>query len=346
MPAYRSSVFSRTITRSTGCRRSGCARPGRSCTAAPARTGRAPCAAPTLTERKPSPTGVVIGPLIAVAVPADRVDHAVGQRVPAVPVHDVGARPPGRPTGTPRRSPRARAGSPRRSRARCRLRVSGSQDDSRTRLPARWFGCAGRAILARTLGLGRSRRALNGHRRRISHGRQGRTRRRRRRPQQAVLDRRSERRPRLRRVRRRRPRRALLLRGGLLPHAVRRAAHEGAVRQLPRRPLRAPRALRGDRPGGRHAGEPRRADGDAANRRVVRQLRRSRQGLERPRRQPPEGHAPDRQDADDGRALRAPPGRGGADPARPRARARGELPPHADRRAAVARRRPRRSTSR
>ena len=49
----------------------------------------------------------------------------------------------------------------------------------------------------------------------------------------------------------------------------------------------------------------------------------------------PQGHAPDRQDADDGRALRAPPGRGGAGPARPRARARGELPAHADRRAAV-----------
>ena len=45
----------------------------------------------TFTERKPPPTGVVIGPLSATFVLADRVDRPVRQRVAAELVHDVGA---------------------------------------------------------------------------------------------------------------------------------------------------------------------------------------------------------------------------------------------------------------
>ena len=108
--------------------RSASGRPGSSCTGAPGRRGRAPCAAPTLTERKPPPTGVVIGPLSAVPLLPDRVEHvapAAGCRRSAP---SRRCRPAGRPTRTRRRSPRARAASPRRARGRCRRRGSGSRD--------------------------------------------------------------------------------------------------------------------------------------------------------------------------------------------------------------------------
>ena len=46
----------------------------------------------TLTERKPPPTGVVIGPFERDAAFANCVQNVVGQRVPAVLIHDVAAR--------------------------------------------------------------------------------------------------------------------------------------------------------------------------------------------------------------------------------------------------------------
>ena len=63
MPWYRSSVFSRTITRSTPSCRVGT--PGRDRAGRMAANRSRSCRSATLTLRNPPPTGVVIGPLIA-----------------------------------------------------------------------------------------------------------------------------------------------------------------------------------------------------------------------------------------------------------------------------------------
>ena len=92
-PAYRSSVFSRTITRSTGTSlkkrpharvvlaRAGCRR-----------TAPTPAARWTLMLRKPVPTGVVIGAFRAQRVRRMLASDAVGQRRCPVRCHHVHAR--------------------------------------------------------------------------------------------------------------------------------------------------------------------------------------------------------------------------------------------------------------
>ena len=84
MPAYRSSVFSRTITRSMSRYREpspGCDRQGRTQAYRSNSLRRA-----TLTLRKPVPTGVVMGPLMATLVARTASSTCSGRGVPYSPI--------------------------------------------------------------------------------------------------------------------------------------------------------------------------------------------------------------------------------------------------------------------
>ena len=100
-------------------------------------------------------------PLDGHAVLPDRVEHVIGERIPAESVHHIGARildvPFNPDTGCVDHSAGSFSDLGPGS-------ISGYQGDSMTHVktPTR-LRVAGRAILARTLGLGRSRKSTHGH---------------------------------------------------------------------------------------------------------------------------------------------------------------------------------------
>ncbi len=99
MPAYRSSVFSRTTTRSTSVKRT--AMPGSVAAGRTAANRSSSCRSATFTLRKPVPTGVVMGPFRAVLVVSIERKTRSGSGVPSRPITPAPASWRSHSTSTP-----------------------------------------------------------------------------------------------------------------------------------------------------------------------------------------------------------------------------------------------------